>query len=123
MIVEGTVNEDCLIEFMESLIKDAGKKVFIIMDILPTHHCKPVRQWLEDNGERIEAHYLPSYSPELNPDERPNADLKNAFRDKPPVRTEKALRNNVECHMRIIEAEPQRVKACFNDPYVRYPKS
>ncbi len=123
MIVQGTVNADRLIEFMEALIKAAGKKVFIIMDNLPTHHCKPVRQWLKDNGERIEAHYLPSYSPELNPDERLNADLKNALRNRPPVRTEKALRNNVECHMRIIEAEPERVKAYFNDPYVRYAKS
>ena len=30
-------------------------------------------------ADRIEAFYLPSYSPELNPDERLNADLKHAI--------------------------------------------
>ena len=48
--------------------------VFLVMDNLKVHHCKPVKEWLEKNKERIEVFYLPSYSPELNPDERLNAD-------------------------------------------------
>ena len=40
---------------------------------------KAVKAWLGDRADRIEAFYLPSYSPELNPDERLNADLKHAI--------------------------------------------
>jgi transposase len=62
--------------FMTRLIKDADRKVFLILDNLRTHHSKPVREWLEKHREKIEVFYLPSYSPELNPDEYLNRDLK-----------------------------------------------
>ena len=71
-----------LIEFMDALTRDAGKKVFLILDNLRMHHCKPVKKWLEEHKAKIEAFYLPSYSPQLNPDERLNADLKYAM-DRP----------------------------------------
>jgi transposase len=73
MIVEDAFNSDKLIEFLEALIKDAGKKIFLILDNLRVHHSKPVKAWLEKHKEKIEVFYLPSYSPELNPDERLNA--------------------------------------------------
>ncbi len=47
-----------------------------ILDNLGAHHCKPVKAWLAKHSEQIKVSYLPSYSPELNPDERLNASLK-----------------------------------------------
>jgi len=41
--------------------------------------------------EKIEAFYLPSYSPELNPDEFLNANLKHSVTTAAPARTAKAL--------------------------------
>ena len=63
---------------MESLVKDAGRRVFLILDNLRVDHSKPVEAWLESNKEKMEVFYLPSYSPHLNPEERLNADLKQA---------------------------------------------
>ena len=51
-IVDGVFNADRLIEFMESLAKDAPRKVFLVMDNLKVHRCKPVKEWLEKNKER-----------------------------------------------------------------------
>ena len=70
MIIDGNFNADRLIEFLEALIKDATKKVFLILDNLRAHHSKPVIDWLAERTDRIEVFYLPSYAPELNPDER-----------------------------------------------------
>ena len=53
-----------------TLFSKAGKKVFLILDNLGVHHCKPVKAWLAENTRHIEVFYLPSYSPELNPVER-----------------------------------------------------
>lgn len=78
MIIDEALNSDKLIEFLEALIKDAGKKVFLILDNLRVHHSKPV----EERKDKIELFYLPSYSPELNPEERLNADLKHAISTK-----------------------------------------
>ena len=68
-VYDSTMNADVLIDFMKRLIKDADRKVFLILDNLRVHHAKVVRAWLADHHELIEVFYLPSYSPELNPDE------------------------------------------------------
>jgi transposase len=54
---------------MSKLIENKEQKVFLILDNLRVHHSKIVKQWAEDNKEKIELFYLPSYSPEKNPDE------------------------------------------------------
>jgi transposase len=61
---------------MKRLIKDAGRKVYLILDNLKVHHSVAVTGWLEKHKEKIEVFYLPSYSPELNPDEYLNNSLK-----------------------------------------------
>lgn len=84
MIIDGAFNHEKLIEFFELLIEDAGRKVLMILDNLSVHHCKPVKAWLDTHTDQIEVLYLPSYSPELNPEERLNADLKHVIGRKVP---------------------------------------
>ncbi len=119
-IIDGNFNHEKLIEFFEALIKDTDKKVFLILDNLGVHHCKPVKAWLAEHTEAIEVFYLPSYSPELNPDERLNADLKQAMGTKVPARTKAKLCDAATQHMQKLEGEPHRVKAYFQDPRVKY---
>ncbi len=120
MIVEDAFNSDKLIEFLEALIKDAPKKIFLILDNLRVHHSKPVKAWLEKHQEKIEVFYLPSYSPELNPDERLNADLKHALGSRVQVRTKDKLKAVTTAHMHTLEQQPERVRSYFQDPRVRY---
>ena len=120
MIIDEAFNSDKLIAFLEALIKDAGKKVFLILDNLRVHHSKPVKAWLAEHTDKIEVFYLPSYSPELNPDERLNADLKFALGSRVQVRTKDKLKAVTESHMAMLAANPQRVKSYFQDPRVKY---
>ena len=76
MMYRDAMNSDLLVKFMTRLIKDSEQKVFLILDNLRVHHGKKVKQWLGKNKENIEVFYLPSYSPELNPDEYLNGNLK-----------------------------------------------
>lgn len=120
MIIDGNFSADRLIEFLEALIKDSAKKIFLILDNLRVHHSKPVKAWLADRTDRIEVFYLPSYAPELNPDERLNADMKHAIGAKVPVRTKSKLKAAAEDHMNMIGTSPERVRAYFRDPKVKY---
>lgn len=113
-------NHEKLIEFFQALIEDAEQKVFLILDNLGVHHCKPVKAWLAEHSDRIEVFYLPSYSPELNPDERLNAELKQAMGSKVPARTKTKLHDASKAYMTQLEREPERVKAYFRDPRVKY---
>jgi len=64
--------------------------------------------------------YLPSYSPELNPEERLNADLKQAMGKRVPVRTKAKLRQTANEHIAMLEQSPERLMSFFQDPKVKY---
>ncbi|MFO7543263.1 MAG: IS630 family transposase [Thiobacillus sp.] len=120
MIIDEAFNSDKLIEFLEALIKDAGRKVFLILDNLRVHHSKLVKAWVEERKDKIELFYLPSYSPELNPEERLNADLKHAIGSKVPARNKAKLKAAATEHMVRLEQCPDRVMSYFQDPHVKY---
>jgi transposase len=120
MIIDEAFNSDKLLEFLGSLVKDAGKKVFLILDNLRVHHSKPVKAWVAERQNKIALFYLPSYSPELNPEERLNADLKNAIGSRVPARTKPKLKAVATAHMEMLEQSPERVKKYFQDPRVKY---
>ena len=63
---------------------------------------------------------FPSYSPELNPEERLNADLKQAIYTKVPVRTKAKLKAAATEHMQTLEKSPDRVQKFFQDARVKY---
>ncbi|MCL2591387.1 MAG: IS630 family transposase [Betaproteobacteria bacterium] len=67
-LIEGAMNRELLIEFMQALIEDSGQKVFLLLDNLKVHQSFKVKDWLNENKERIEVFYLPPYSLETNPD-------------------------------------------------------
>jgi transposase len=120
MIIDDAFDADKLIEFLASLIKDAGKKVFLILDNLRVHHSKVVKAWVAERIDQIEVFYLPSYSPQLNPEERLNADLKQEMGKRVPVRTKAKLREAANQHMTMLDKSPERVMAYFQDSRVRY---
>lgn len=51
---DGTMNADLLIDFMKRLIKDAQRKVFLILDNLRVHHARKVKAWLAEHEDEIE---------------------------------------------------------------------
>jgi transposase len=120
MIYSGTMNSDRLIEFMKQLIKGKKRKIFLILDNLRVHHSKIVKSWAEENKEKIELFYLPSYSPEKNPDEYLNCDLKYGLSITPAPKNAKQLRNNIENHMEMLQGNQERVQKYFRHKDIRY---
>ncbi len=120
MIIDEAFDAAKLIEFLQALIKDANKKVFLILDNLHVHHNKLVKAWVAEHKEEIELFYLPSYSPEFNPEGRLNADLKQEMGKRVPARTKTKLRQAANKHMTMLESNPLRVMGYFLDHSVRY---
>jgi transposase len=119
-IFERALNADILIDFLRRLTKDATRKIFLILDNLRVHHSKPVKQWLARHTDQIELFYLPSYSPELNPDELANADIKQAVRKQAPARTKLQLLKTASRHLRSVQRQPERVRGYFQYEPVKY---
>jgi len=119
-IFEGALNADILIDFMKLLVRDAVRKVSLVSGNLRVHHSKPVKTWVAAHKDRIEVLYLPSYSPELSPDEMANADLKQAVTKLAPARTKQQLVKTAARHPRSVLRQPDRIKRYFEHEPVRY---
>jgi hypothetical protein len=80
-------NTKILIGFLEWPARQQKSKVFLILENLQVRQSKLVKRWLTENADKIEASYLRRYSPELNPDELLNADLKKLVTIVAPMKT------------------------------------
>ncbi|MFL4903768.1 transposase [Streptomyces sp. MMS24-I2-30] len=86
----------------------------------PVHRSKAVRAWLAENAERIELHLTPGYSPELNPDELLNADLKHHVHAARATSTDD-LAHETRSFLRRRQKQPHIICGYFAARHVRYP--
>lgn len=61
-------NGHTFLNFLKHLVSRSRRKIFLVIDNGPCHNLKPEgKEWLSENGHRIELFRLPPYSPEFNP--------------------------------------------------------
>jgi len=120
MLYREKMSSPVLIRFMSRLIKESQRKVFLILDNLKVHHSKKVTAWLETKQKKIEVFYLPPYTPEHNPDEYLNGDLKQRIRSGLPARSQNDLVRKTHSVMKTLQKRPQHVKNYFKHPLVAY---
>lgn len=120
MFYKENMNSKRLITFMKRLIKDAGRKVYLILDNLKVHHSHIVSGWLEKHKDKIEVFYLPSYSPELNPDEYLNNSLKGRVHSGARAQNAIQLESKARKHMRHLQNNRSKVRKFFEHPCAAY---
>lgn len=109
------------LDFLKRLLNDAqGRKIILILDGHPAHRAKIVRDWVAENRESIELHFLPGYSPELNPAECLNQDVKSNALGKRRPRTVEELKRGVRSFLRGRQRQPLTVARYFHERHVRY---
>jgi transposase len=121
MVFQESFTVKVFLRFLRRLLRqNRGRKLYLIVDGHPVHRAKLVNAWLEKHGEEIRLICLPSYSPELNPDEMLNQDVKsNALGRKRPATPGDLLRN-VRGYLRSRQKTPSIVHRYFLEPHVRY---
>ena len=60
-------NSQTYLDFLKQVVRGNARKVFLVADNVGYHKSRAVQEWIAANADRIELHYLPAYSPELNP--------------------------------------------------------
>ena len=109
-----------MLVFLGRLVRHAARKVFLIVDGHPVHGAKPVRRWLATQAEQIEMFLLPGYSPELNPDELLNNDVKsNALGRRRPADQIEMI-SEVRGYLHSTQHRPDIVINYFQEEHVRY---
>lgn len=113
-------DSEVMLDFLHRLLRQTPRKVFLIVDRHPVHLSAHVRHWLEQHRERIRMFLLPSYSPELNPDELLNHDVKANAVGRKRARTKQEMMENVRCHLRRRQSQPDVVQRFFHEKHVAY---
>lgn len=54
MVYKGGMNANLFKVFLQRLVKDTDKKIFLILDNLKVHHAKIIQIWQKENSDRIE---------------------------------------------------------------------
>ncbi len=123
MVYEGALCAGTFLNFLRRLIKDNDNKIFLIVDNLRVHHAVKVQIWLKAHEKDIELFFLPPYSPEQNPDEYLNHDVKTHVRQHPAPRSGSELQHNLRSYMRRLQRETTKIARFFDHESVVYAKA
>lgn len=119
-VFEGSFTSEVFLEFLGRLVRSSKSKVFLVLDRHPVHRAHRVREWVAQHRDELELFYLPSYTPERNPNEFLNQDIKaNAVRQQRPRDTAE-LKQTLRAYLHRIQQCPEQVSHYFWPPEVQY---
>jgi transposase len=120
MTYKETMTAALFITFLEGLLRETTKKVFLIVDRLRAHDAKAVGEWVAEHRDRIELFFLPRYAPELNVNEYMHHDLKGTINADGLPESRQELRSRMEQFMGQLLHLPEHVRNYFRHPCVQY---
>lgn len=119
-VYTGNFNATRFVEFLKDFRKGGRGKVFLVVDGHPSHHAKMVKEYVASTEGMLELHFLPPYSPDLNPDEFVWQHAKTNGVSKKPLKQNESLRSRVEADLAAIKSNPKLVRGFFRAPSVAY---
>jgi transposase len=120
MVFKQRFRVDVFLEFLRRLVRHTSRKVFLILDGHPVHRALKVKAWIQKYSQQIRVFFLPEYSPELNPDELLNPDVKSNAVGRRRAPNQEELIKNVRGYLRSTQRQPHIVKRYFQERHVRY---
>ena len=122
MVFKRRFTAKVFIEFLRRLTRSTPGKVYLIVDGHPVHKSKAVERWLDqpNNREKIRMFILPAYSPDLNPDEFLNHDVKQNAVGRRRARDREDLMADVRGYLRSTQKRRDIVRNYFRAPSVQY---
>lgn len=109
-----------MLEFLRRLLRQRRRKVFLIVDGHPVHRSGKVARWVAAQEGRLRLHFLPGYSPELNPDEYLNQDVKSNALSRRRPHDQVEMVGGVRAYLRSTQRLPHIVRNYFQAEHVRY---
>jgi transposase len=120
MIFKQRFQSDVFTEFLRRLLRQVPRHLFLIIDQHPVHIAAKVKKWFKRHEDRIRVFYLPSYSPDLNPDENLNQDVKSNAVGRRRPHDQREMMSHVRSYLYGRQRRPQLVKKYFEAKSVLY---
>ncbi|MGH3501495.1 MAG: IS630 family transposase [Nocardioidaceae bacterium] len=117
---EGSMNAERFTGFLADLLHDFDTPIFLIVDGSSVHKAKIVSDYVAGTNGRLKLFFLPPYSPELNPDEWVNKNVKHDKIARAVPMTRDELKANAISALQRLKNLPEVVRGFFADPKLRY---
>src|SRR6202034_4183098 len=115
---QGGLNAKLFIVLLQRMMCHRTKPVHLVVDGLPAHKTKLVKDYVASTGGMLTLHFLPGYAPELNPDELVWSHVKRTGVARTPLRKGEQLRDKIEAQLATIKTLPRLVRSFFQAPSV-----
>ncbi len=120
MVFHEALTVPVFLRFLRRLLRQVRRPIFLIVDRHPVHRAQTVQRWVAQRPARLRLFFLPAYSPELNPDEYLNQDVKSNALGRQRPRDRAAMITSVRSRLWSRQRQPALVRRYFQAPDVRY---
>jgi len=116
----GKLNQESFVAFLENFMASQSGKVFLVLDSHPAHKAGLVNKYVGSLEGGLELHPLPTYAPDLNPDEFVWSHMKNNGVSKKPLKKNESLQSRIDEDLTNLKAKPELVRSFFGAKSVVY---
>ena len=119
-VTDKSIDSQAYIEFLKQLLQGRDHPFILIADRAPFHHSKGVRLFVRQHRRQLRIYFLPSYSPELNPDEHVWEEIKDKQLGRQTVRSKLDLKKKLHSVLKSLQENTDRIKSFFLLPETKY---
>ena len=120
MLYDKNFNSNIFIEFLKRLLHNQSQPITLIVDGHSSHFTKKAKAFVAATKGKLKIYRLPSYSPELNPDELVWNNAKQEVAKRKHTKTGKTFKKTVHQIMSEIQSTPNLLKSFFCEHNVAY---
>jgi len=117
---QGGLTAELFVRLLRTMMRHRSKPVHLVVDGLPSHKTKLVKDYVQSTEGRLTLHFLPGYAPDLNPDELVWSHMKRTGVARTPLRKGERLQEKVEAQLAGIKKAPRLIRSFFQAPSVSY---
>src|ERR1700741_1628153 len=116
----GGLTAELFVRLLRKMMRNRVKPVHLVVDGLPAHKTRLVKDYVQSTEGRLTLHFLPGYAPELNPDELVWSHMKRTGVARTPLRKGEQLQDKIEAQLAALKKAPRLVRSFFKAPTVAY---
>ena len=112
----GGLNGTLFVTLLRRMMRGRRKPLHLIVDGLPAHRTRLVRDYVNKLDGKLTLHFLPGYAPDLNPDELVWSHAKRTGNARRPLLKGERLEQRVAAQLADIGRRPSLVRSFFRHP-------
>jgi transposase len=119
-VTEKRIDSQIYIDFLTHLLQGRDRPLILIADRASFHYSKAVCSFVRTHRQQLRIYFLPSYSPELNPDEHVWEEIKDKQLGRQSIKSKLDLKEKLNSALKSLQENSARLKSFFLLPDTKY---